>query len=185
MKRQNLVILGAIFTFFVSCKKDDSIISIPQPIVNDSEVITTMKLTFIDSANSSIIRYATFRDPDGDGGLNYDIFDTIKLEPNKTWFASLLLLNETVSPADTISNEVLEEGIDHIFCFSPSGISASVLKLDLDANAIPIGLLSKWRTNSVGLGTMQIELKHQPGTKNGSCTQGTTDIDILFPVKIQ
>jgi hypothetical protein len=32
---------------------------------------------------------------------------------------------------------------------------------------------------------MQIELKHQPGIKNGTCGVGETDIDILFPVKIQ
>lgn len=169
----------------VGCKKDDDLVPLPDPIVNEQELITTMKLTLIDSSDASNVRTATFRDPDGDGGVSFDLFDTIRLEPAKTWYVSILLLNETASPIDTISNEVLEEAIDHLICFSPSGNSATVLITDVDGNSFPIGLQSKWKTTSSGLGTMQIELKHQPGIKNGTCGVGETDIDILFPVKIQ
>jgi hypothetical protein len=172
-------------TIWAGCKRDKDLVPVPQPIQNEPEVITTMKLTFVDSANPSNIRFASFRDPDGDGGASFDIFDTIKLQPNKTWNTSILLLNETVSPADTISNEVLEEGADHLFCFSPSGNSATVTRTDLDANGRVIGLKSKWRTGAAGSGTMQVELKHQPGIKNGTCGIGNTDIDVLFKTKIQ
>ena len=72
-----------------------------------------------------------------------------------------------------------------MFCFSPTGTSATVIKTDLDANSLPIGLQSKWRTTSTGLGTMQVELRHQPGIKDGSCTPGDTDIDVVFQTKIQ
>lgn len=175
----------AIVVFLTGCKKDKDKVDVPQPVQNEAEVITTIKLKFVDSSNSSIINYATFRDPDGDGGLGVDIFDTIKLAPNKTWITTIILLNETVSPADTISNEVLDEGVDHLICFSPTGASASVVKTDLDANSLAIGLQSKWKTTATGSGTMQIELRHQPGTKNGSCTLGDTDIDVVFKTKIQ
>lgn len=175
----------AVITSFTGCKKDKDQVTVPQPVKNEAEVITTMKLKFVDSSNTSTISYATFRDPDGDGGLGVDIFDTIKLAPNKTWLTSILLLNETVSPADTISNEVVEEGVDHLICFTPTGASATVVKTDLDANSLAIGLQSKWRTTATGLGTMQIELRHQPGIKNGSCTIGDTDIDVVFKTKIQ
>lgn len=175
----------AIVTIWSGCKKDNDQVSVPQPVKNEAEVITTMKLKFVDSSNTTTIRYATFRDPDGDGGLGVDIFDTIKLAPNKTWITSIILLNETVSPADTISNEVLDEGVDHLICFSPTGASAAVVKTDLDANSLAIGLQSKWRTTAIGSGTMQIELRHQPGIKNGSCTLGDTDIDVVFKTKIQ
>jgi hypothetical protein len=188
MKRTKVKVLLAtalLATIWVGCKKDKDLVPVPQPIKNEPEVITTMKLTFVDSANPSNIRFASFRDPDGDGGAGFDIFDTIKLQPNKTWNTSILLLNETVSPADTISNEVLEEGVDHLFCFTPNGNSAVVSKTDLDANGRSIGLKSKWRTNTIGTGTMQIELKHQPGQKNGTCGIGNTDIDVLFKTKIQ
>ena len=169
----------------VSCKKDDDLVAVPQPVENEPEVITTMKLMFVDSSDVSNVFYATFRDPDGDGGAGPDIFDTIRLQPNKTWYTSIILLNETASPIDTISNEVLEEGVDHKFCFSPTGISATVQLTDLDANGLPIGLQSKWRTAGTGLGTMQVELRHQPGVKDGTCTPGETDINVVFPTKIQ
>lgn len=171
--------------FLGSCKKDDDQIDVPPPVVNEPEVITTMTIHFTDSSNSSNTVTATFRDPDGDGGLSYDIFDTIRLANNKTWYAEVILLNETASPVDTISNEVLEEATDHLFCFSPSGTSASVTITDLDANSLPIGLLSKWKTTTTGTGTMQIVLKHQPDVKDGSCTPGDTDIDVNFQVEIQ
>lgn len=188
MKKKTINLLFAtlaVATIWTGCKKDDDLVPVPPTVVNESEIITTMTLTFVDSSNTSNIKYATFRDPDGDGGAGYDIFDTIILEPNKTWITTVLLLDEIVSPADTISNEVLEEGADHLFCFSPTGVSATVIKTDLDVNNLAIGLQSKWRTSATGLGTMQVVLKHQPGIKDGSCSLGDTDIDITFQTKIQ
>lgn len=172
-------------TIWTGCKKDKDDVTAPPASSNEEEVITTMQLTFVDSSNSSNVKTATFRDPDGDGGLSYDIFDTIKLEPNKTWITSILLLNETVSPTDTISNEVLEEGVDHLFCFTPSGTIANVIKTDADDNGLPIGLESKWYTSAIGNGSIQVELKHQPGIKNGTCSPGDTDISVVFPVVVQ
>ena len=172
-------------TTWTGCIKDKDPVSVPQPPDNEPEVITTLALTFVDSANTSDVRYATFRDPDGDGGAGPDIFDTIKLASGKTWLTSILILNETVSPADTISNEVLEEADEHLFCFSPTGTSATVTITDLDDNSLPVGLQSKWKTASAGTGTMEIRLKHQPGVKDGTCEPGETDIDVIFRVQIQ
>ncbi len=188
MKKKTIKLLFAtlaVATIWTGCKKDKDLVPLPQPVQNEPEVFTTMKLIFVDSSNTSNIKYATFRDPDGDGGAGYDIFDTIKLEPNKTWITTVLLLNEIATPIDTVSNEVLEEGVDHLFCFTPTGSSATVIKTDLDANNRPIGLQSKWRTTSTGLGTMQVELRHQPGVKDGTCSPGVTDISIDFITKIQ
>jgi hypothetical protein len=186
MKHYNVLTAIILMTIcWTGCKKDKDPVPLPPPVSNDGEVITTLKLTFTDSANTSDIRYATFRDPDGDGGQGPDIFDTIRLAPNKTWYTGILLLNETVTPADTISNEVLEEANDHRFCFTPSGTSAVVTITDLDGNNLPIGLQSKWRTAGIGLGAMQIELRHQPGIKDGTCTPGSTDVDVTFQTKIQ
>jgi hypothetical protein len=186
-KRTKLLMLIAIVstTIWTGCKKDKDDVSSPPATSNEEEVITTMQLTFVDSSDNSNVKTATFRDPDGDGGLAYDIFDTIKLVSNKTWITSIILLNETVSPADTISNEVLEEGVDHLFCFTPSGTIASVIKTDIDDNGLPIGLQTKWYTTSIGNGSIQIELKHQPGIKDGTCNPGDTDISVNFPLIVQ
>lgn len=180
-----MVVAFALATIWTGCKKDDDNVPDPPAPDNEEEVITTMRLTFVDSSNTSNIKSATFRDPDGDGGLAYDIFDTIKLDADKTWITTILLLNETESPADTISNEVLDEGVDHLFCFTPAGTSATIVKTDLDSNGFPIGLQTKWYTTSAGNGTMQVELKHQPGVKDGTCAAGDTDISVNFQVKVQ
>lgn len=170
---------------WTGCKKDPEPVTNPPQPTNESEVITTLKLVFTDSANTSDVRSATFRDPDGDGGSGPDIHDTIKLSPNTTWLTTVFILNETVTPADTISKEILQEANDHLFCFYPAGNSASVTITDLDGNSRPIGLQSKFKTTNSGTGTMQVILKHQPGIKNGTCSPGDTDIDVTFQTKIQ
>lgn len=188
MKKKTIRLLFmaiAVTAVWTGCKKDKDLVPVPQPVVNEPEVITTMKLTFVDSSNTSNIKYATFRDPDGDGGGGPDIFDTIKLQHGKTWLTSIQVLNETVSPVEDITPEILDEKNDHLFCFTPSGTSASVVITDVDGNSLPVGLQSKWKTTTNGNGTMQIVLKHQPGIKTGSCSLGDTDIDVTFQVKIQ
>ena len=90
--------------FQTSCKKD----TIQPPNPNVEELITTFKITLTDSAGVNPTVTAMYRDLDGDGGVGPSIFDSIKLKPNTTYNASILLLDETKTPADTISNEVLE-----------------------------------------------------------------------------
>lgn len=167
-----------------ACKKDKDPVPAPPPVTNDGEVITTLKLTFTDSASTTDVRYASFNDADGNGG-NAPLIDSIKLAPDKTWLTTVLLLNETVTPADTISNVVLAEAVDHIFCFTPAGTTATVTITDLDANNKPLGLQSKWKTGVAGTGTMHVTLKHQPGVKDGTCSPGETDVEVTFPIKIQ
>lgn len=187
MKTTQKLIMGLLTTviLWMGCKKDEDPVPTPPPPINEEEVITTLKLTFTDSSDNTNIKYATFRDSDGDGSQAPDTRDTIKLEQNKTWFVSLTLLNELASPADTISNEVQEEAEDHLFCYSPAGNSATVIVTDKDTNNLPLGLQSKWKTTNAGSGTMQVILKHQPGIKDGTCAPGETDIDITFQTKIQ
>lgn len=178
-----IVALGAV-TLFQSCKKDEDEVTTPAPPANENEVITTLRILFTDSANTADVRTAEFRDPDGPGGVAYDRFDTIRLDSNRTYFAEILLLNETASPADTISNEVLEEANDHLFCFDPTGSSASVTITDRDGNNLPLGLQSTWQTASSGTGTMKVSLHHQPGIKNGNCSLGETDVEVEFVVEV-
>ena len=125
---KTLAIVGlACIAALGSCKKDEDLVTVPPPIENEGEVITTMTLLFTDAAGVQPDVTATFRDPDGDGGLNYDIFDTIRLMNNTVYNTSIILLNETESPADTISNEVLEEDDEHLFCLTPSLANLSML----------------------------------------------------------
>lgn len=181
---RTVLLLMIIAVSVTACKKDDDDEATPTPPSNEEEVITTMTLLFTDSAGIQPDASATFRDPDGDGGGGPDIFDTIRLANNTTYFASIILLNETVSPADTISNEVLGEADEHIFCFTPSGANVSIIRTDSDGT-YELGLESTWYTGAVSTGSVQVVLKHQPGTKDGTCNPGETDVDVTYVTEIQ
>ncbi|MBL7882782.1 MAG: hypothetical protein JNL69_01835 [Bacteroidia bacterium] len=186
---KKLAFIATVVTLiFTGCKKDDSPTpEIPPPLANEEEVITTFTLYFTDSANVSNVISATFRDPDGDGGNPYTQFDTIHLMSNTTYYTQVVVLNETAVPADSISNEILEEANDHLFFYNVTGANATVTITDLDSNTptpLPIGLQTKWRTGNVSSGTTQIILKHQPGIKDGTFAPGSTDIDLTFQTHI-
>lgn len=190
MKRTNknveksLIAVGMIALSLSSCKKDDDLVAVPPPDQNEVEVITTFTITFTDIGGTQPSASATFKDLDGDGGNAPSQFDTIFLAPNTTYSAEIVLLNETESPADTISNEVLEEAVDHLFCFSPSGNDVTITRTDTDGT-YELGLQSQWVTGSASTSTTNITLKHQPGVKDGTCAPGETDIELDFVTKIQ
>ena len=119
-RKISLVLISLLFVY--SCKKDDSSPQNP-PDGNDSELITTVKLSFVDSAGVVPVRQFVFSDIDGDGGNPPTVFDTIQISPQRTYNVSVLLLDETKSPVDTISNEVLAEGNNHMFYFFHAGVN--------------------------------------------------------------
>lgn len=185
VKTKIIALLGlAVVTGLSSCKKDEDLVETPPPTQNEEEVITTMTLTFVDDAGVQPTVTATFRDPDGDGGLGADIFDTIRLQNNTTYNVSITLLNETVTPAEDITVEVQEEDDEHFFCFSPSGADLSIIRTDTDG-VYEVGLQSQWTVGAVSTGTTLISLKHQPGVKDGTCAPGETDIEVNFVTEIE
>jgi len=187
MKTTNLlnqtIFLFLLIGLLAACKKDDDGASTPPDNSNEGELITTLSLTFVDTGGTHPNVTATFRDSDGGGGNTPTQFDTIRLADSTTYSVTILLLNESRTPADTISNEVLDEGDEHLFCFSPSGINLTVVNSDSDGT-FGIGLQSTWTTTNASNGTVQIELKHQPGIKDGTCAPGETDVQVNFVTEI-
>lgn len=179
-----LLAVGLIATMFNSCKKDDDLVKVPPPDQNEAEIITTLTISFTDIDGVQPSVSATFQDLDESGGNAPTKFDDIILAANTNYTADIILLNETESPADTISNEVLEEADAHLFCFTPSDVDVTITRIDTDGT-YEIGLQSKWITGTVSSGTTKIVLKHQPGTKDGTCAPGETDIELDFITKIQ
>lgn len=180
---QTLILLLFVSAFaFQSCKDDESNVDDPDDD-HEEEVITSMIISFVDSANSANTKSFAFRDPDGEGGNGPTQFDTIKLDDSTTWNASIVLLNESESPADTISNEVKEEADEHLFCFTPTAGGLTIDITDTDGT-LPLGLESKWTTVQAGNGSVKVVLKHQPGVKTGACDPGETDIEVDFPIQI-
>ena len=194
-----------------SCKKKKNEPSPENPpeTPGPQEVITTFKLLLTDSATSTVYTYM-YKDPDGDGGqagfygpgttsASAQSDSVFSLMTNRTYFAEIILLDETKNPADTISNEVEEEGAEHMFFFNSgdpagtpynltlagSGIHLTYTDLDDGSPQRGIGLKSRWRTyGTAPKSPVNIILKHQPGVKNGTFSPGDTDVDITFKVVV-
>ena len=163
----------------------------PDPIVpNEEELITTMiyALTPADTGPPVLL---SFRDLDGEGG-NPPVYSSAALRQNAGYAGRIILLNESVSPADTISREVLDEGTAHQFFFSSSIPSLNIEYADRDASGRPIGLRSIVSTGLAGAGKLTITLRHQPnkgasGVAEGNIQNagGETDIEVNFDVAVE
>jgi hypothetical protein len=160
----------------------------PNP-ANDGEVITTVKLNFTQSSDTTQKFTATFKDADGTGGAAPTIFDEIVLKPNTQYRVQMELLNETnaASPVN-IGTEIENEATDHQFFFTPAGALVQFTYNDTDTKGNPVGLRTFWQAGSASTGTVKIVLKHQPNQKPnapGDATIGDTDIELNFVTKIQ
>ncbi len=153
-----------------SCKPKDS--------DNPEELITTLKLTFSEGSNTKVFQ---FKDADGLGGGLDGIADTIVLDSSKNYHLVVEVLDESTSPATVVSDEILNEGVDHQFFFN---ISTELMMTntydDMDSKGLPIGLSNNIIVGKASTGTLRVNLKHQPGIKNDSQAIGSSDIDVSF-----
>lgn len=171
----------------VSCGDD------PEP-ANEEELITTLTLTLtptLTPTGGDPITM-TFKDLDGDGaGVPQYIYstggDAAVLSASTTYTAEITLLNESVNPAENITEEIEEEADEHLFCFTVGGgANIDYSYADEDDNGLDVGLTTIWETGAASTGTITIVLRHQPGTKTGACPgSGETDIEVTFNVAIQ
>lgn len=158
----------------------------PQP-TNSTEVITTAKLSFVQSSDTTQRFVAVYKDADGAGGAAPTI-DPIVLKPNTLYRVQVALLNESAATAINVSDEIVSEASDHQLFFVPSGVSVAVTYNDVDSKGNPVGLRSFWQTASAAVGSMKITLKHQVNKKPnapGDISIGDTDIELNFATKVQ
>lgn len=176
------------FVLFSCKRKDDPKPSLPEN-PNEEELITTLKLLLTEGGSGTVYSFV-FKDVDGAGG-NAPIIDNIVLPANKSFTGEIILLDESKSPVDSISNEVKEEGDEHQFFYTiaNANLSHSYAPGDADGNSVPIGLSPNFTTGSTSTGTLTVVLKHQPEVKptsgNGDISKGETDIEVVFNVTIQ
>ena len=129
---------------------------------------------------------------DGDGG-NAPVIINGVLDTSETYTGKIVLLNELETPADSISNEVMEEDLDHQFFFSSTVAGLTVQYSDMDSAGNPIGIASTLTTPTTPTnGTLSITLRHEPnktatGVANGDISNagGETDIEVTFDINVQ
>jgi hypothetical protein len=183
-------------TFLSSCDDDE-------PTKEDTpELITKATLTFTPTDGAPVIVTAT--DPDGEGVQDIIVDDAINLEAAKNYTLTIQLINELAAPSDpeyNITEEVEEEGDEHMFFFSwtnnvfgdPTGNgnidnrSDNVNYEDEDSGGLPLGLETSWTTAAASSGKFRVLLKHQPDLKTATSgsADGETDLDIEFDINVQ
>ena len=175
---------------FAGCKKDEDDPVTPVTPPNEEELITTLTLHF-HSAHDVEHKHFEFTDLDGDGGNAPEIHaDT--LSADSVYSVEIEVLDESGTPAEDITAEILAEGDVHQFFFQFSGANASAAYADTDANGLPVGLNSTWTIGAASNGTVVVTLRHEPnktgaGVSSGDITNagGESDIEVTFPVVIE
>lgn len=179
-----LLAFGSIF--FIACSSDDD--KVPE-IINEEEVITTMKVTLTPENRGETIVFS-YQDLDGDGS-NEAVVQTENLAVNTRYDASILLLNETVEPMENITLEVEEEGEEHQFFYN-NDAGMTTTYADMDANGNPIGVDFVLHTSGANSGSLTVVLRHEPnknaeGVNEGNIENagGETDILVTFDIVVQ
>lgn len=106
-KFTTLAIVIGIASSLSSCSVDD------KP-VNEDEVITTVITTL--TGGGQVVTL-TSRDLDGDGPNAPVITVSGNLSANTSYMGSVTFLNETETPAENITTEIVDEGVDHQLFF--------------------------------------------------------------------
>lgn len=179
--RAAYLVMGSLV--LLACSNDDNN---PQP-VNEEEVITTLTVTLTPDGGGTAVTLQS-RDLDGDGPDAPVINVSGSLAGNTTYSGSIVLLNETVSPAEDITEEVAEEDEEHQFFFAFTGPISGVTYADEDGNGNPLGIAFSLTTLTAGPATLTITLRHEPKKPNdGSLADagGETDLTQRFDLIVQ
>jgi len=181
MIKKTLLVSGFLAMIF-ACEKDDNKVDTPTD-EHEEELITSVDVE-VQHVGSETTNTYSFKDLDGPGGNEPTQLDTIYLIENSRHDVSLSFLNESENPAENITAEISEEADEHIICFESSNGDVIVNRSDSDGT-YEIGLESTWTSSNAGsVSSMTITLKHQGTDKDGTCTPGETDVEVVFPVKI-
>lgn len=179
MKKSSILLL-CFALGFSACKKEEE-------IGEENELITTIKLNF---KNGNDVKSFTYKDLDGDGGAA-PVIDKISLAANTNYDLSVEFLDESKSPAVSITEEVSSESDEQLVLFSPSSTSLGTYSYsDKDVNLLPVGLKGKYSTKSAGTGMLKVQLRHQPpingkNSKDGTSIPGSDDINIDFALEVK
>ena len=182
---KNLKLLAALFfaaALLISCNDDDD----PDP-VNEEEVITTMTVTLMPEGGGTNVVLKT-QDLDGDGPNPPEITVSGPFSVGTTYMGNIVLLNETVNPAENITGEVEGEAEEHQFFYTVGGaLDATTFYGNFDGDGNPLGTEFTLNAGNASAGTLTFTLRHEPMKPNNGLADagGETDISATFSVEIE
>lgn len=147
-------------TLFISCSNEND--ATP---VNEEELITTITAVFTPEGGGSAVTLNS-RDLDGDGPNAPEITISGPFAQNTTYNGIVAFTNESVSPVEDITAEIVAEAEDHQIFYQTTGslpdFIYSTTAENVDANGKPIGLQTVFTTTTAATGVLKISLIHLP-----------------------
>lgn len=178
---RNLMLLALTACLLTACDNNEQDVA----PTDDNEAITTATLQLTSKTNAAEIVTATIDNLTTTPDVSKAV---LNLKPNTAYSARILLANKNVTPTVDVSAEVKNEQNDHLFTYSPAtGLNLTVAITDRDTNPTPypVGLTADITAGAVSTGRLNVVLRHQPNTKNGTTASGTVDLDVNFDVIIR
>jgi hypothetical protein len=108
---------------------------------------------------------------------NYHMFFYQPLPTNKP----LVIPNNSSDPNDIYPDPIPTP----VPSGDPLNLTVNITDHDSNPQQYPVGLESNFVTGAASSGWLRIVLRHQPNSKNGTFTPGSTDLDVGFNVTIQ
>jgi hypothetical protein len=190
MKRIQQIAIALITAsvIFTACKKE----TLPNPEPVEQELITTVRL--IVTNNAGFNKTFNYKVDNGFGGTtqgNVQIDDVV-LAPGTEYNVEVQVWDESKSPAENITEEVIAESHHHLFIFQSNPAtgegSISFSNGSKDDENEPLNQKITFTTGAAGNGSLTVTLKHEPTNKNAATPDeagGETDAQAIFPVKLQ
>lgn len=183
MKKLKFIFPTVLATLFlVSCGGDDDA---PEE-VNEEEVITTVNLSLTSDAGNVTM---TSVDLDGDGPNPPVVEVSGNLKADTMYNGTVQFLNQTETPAENITLEVVEEADEHqVFYIAGGGLNVETTYGDFDGDNNPLGTILTLNAGAVSNGTLNVTLRHEPTKPNDGTLAGAggeTDVSVTFNVTIE
>ncbi|TAE21496.1 MAG: hypothetical protein EAZ91_25180 [Cytophagales bacterium] len=181
----SLLSLLALATLLFSCGDEKNV----DP-TEDNERITTISLQFINKADPKDAVVLTLDNIGADGTQPTSSSTSGSLKPYAAYSMAVVLGDRSKNPAEDVTAKIKAEANEHLFVYTPSsGLNLGITLSDLDTNPAPgpypVGLTANASTGPPSTGKLNVVLRHQPGTKNGKATPGTSDLDVNFDVVVR
>ena len=183
---KNVKILAAVILAtlsLTSCSDDDDL---PE-VIHEEEVITTITITLEPEGEGTKVTLQK-RDLDADGPDEPTFEVSGNLLAGVTYNGSIVLLNETESPAEDITEEVEEEDLDHQFFYTiASDLDVTIDNVNLDSEGNRLGTEFKLAAGAASSGLLTVTLRHEPTKPNTGLEDagGETDIEASFNVVVE
>ena len=137
-----VVLMGAI----AGCNKKAESVT---PALPGNEFLTTVQLQLVNTADPSDVQLASWTQMSPTSHTYqtdsaYFSKAVLNLKANATYSGKVIILDETQSPVDTVSVEILQRMNYHLFFFQPTPILSSNIVISTNSADIPV---SDWNTN--------------------------------------